>query len=597
MKKILIIIALLQMTVAHSQKQANRWYFGTNAGLDFNSGTPTALIDGQVNTAEGVSTMSDSEGNLLFYTDGVTVYNKSHAVMQNGSDLLGSWSSSQCCVAVPKPGSDSLYYIFTVNANENAPDGFRYTEVDMDANGGLGMVTENKNIQLLSQCTEQITATFHKNGTDIWVVVHGIDNNSFYAYLITPAGISTTPVVSNVGAFLTIQNRPGSIKISPDGSKLAIASISANSELFDYNNLTGTISNPIFLSSESLNYSVEFSPSGKVLYISSWTYGFLKQYNLEVEDIAASEVELLPFHPRFRGGGLQRAVDGKIYFSNSGATKLSVINFPDVVGEGCNVEKNSVDLGGREAVWGLPFCIAPTKLEIDSNNTCFGTETEFNYIAGLDYDSVVWDFGDGTTSTSNEPVHTYELPGTYTVKLTVTKPGTVRVAEKVIVIASPQFNMGGPYVACEATDITIATEAINFDPADAIYQWEYNGTVIDVSTNTLQVSAFGTYTVSITVNNCTVTSSVDVTACVEPVIPRGISPNYDGLNDIFDLSEYDVASLSVFNRYGVAVFSVNNYSSQWHGQTDNGQQLPDGTYFYTAQINKVSKSGWVYIIR
>jgi len=67
----------------YSQKEANIWYFGENAGLDFNSGVPVALLDGQLNTREGCATISDKNGNLLFYTDGITVWNRSHKIMQN----------------------------------------------------------------------------------------------------------------------------------------------------------------------------------------------------------------------------------------------------------------------------------------------------------------------------------------------------------------------------------------------------------------------------------------------------------------------------------------------------------------------------------
>jgi hypothetical protein len=73
----------------YSQKESNIWYFGEFAGLDFSNGAPLALTDGQIDTAEGCATISDANGQLLFYTDGKKVWNKNHQVMPNGTGLMG----------------------------------------------------------------------------------------------------------------------------------------------------------------------------------------------------------------------------------------------------------------------------------------------------------------------------------------------------------------------------------------------------------------------------------------------------------------------------------------------------------------------------
>jgi gliding motility-associated-like protein len=82
-------------------------------------------------------------------------------------------------------------------------------------------------------------------------------------------------------------------------------------------------------------------------------------------------------------------------------------------------------------------------------------------------------------------------------------------------------------------------------------------------------------------------------------IPRGISPNGDGLNDSFDLSGAGVTSLTIFNRYGKKVYSHgSNYTNQWHGQDNNNNELPDGTYFYSiSKSDGSSETGWVYVNR
>ncbi|WP_179318603.1 gliding motility-associated C-terminal domain-containing protein [Winogradskyella helgolandensis] len=83
-------------------------------------------------------------------------------------------------------------------------------------------------------------------------------------------------------------------------------------------------------------------------------------------------------------------------------------------------------------------------------------------------------------------------------------------------------------------------------------------------------------------------------------IPQGISPGVSpGQNDNFDLSNFDVTKLEIFNRYGTLVYSKNNYSDEWEGQSNNGDELPVGTYFYTMVYDGGAKtqSSWVYINR
>ena len=119
---IFIILFYFATLPCFSQNQADNWYFGNKAGLNFNTCIPSILTNGELNTHEGVATISDVMGNLLFYTDGITVWNKSHLVMANGTGLYGHPSSTQSAVIVPRPGSTTLYYVFTP-AVENSNSG------------------------------------------------------------------------------------------------------------------------------------------------------------------------------------------------------------------------------------------------------------------------------------------------------------------------------------------------------------------------------------------------------------------------------------------------------------------------------------------
>ena len=82
------------------------------------------------------------------------------------------------------------------------------------------------------------------------------------------------------------------------------------------------------------------------------------------------------------------------------------------------------------------------------------------------------------------------------------------------------------------------------------------------------------------------------------IFPNGISPNGDGKNDTFNLGSCNVKRLELFNRYGTRINVYDNYLSQWDGTTSDGKELPDGTYFYTAEISDgTTKTGWVYLVR
>ena len=164
----------------------------------------------------------------------------------------------------------------------------------------------------------------------------------------------------------------------------------------------------------------------------------------------------------------------------------------------------------------------------------------------------------------------------------------------------PQYN----YIVCpEATSpITIGIAPENFTATDVTISWEFNGASIPGNGLTLDtVLLAGDYTAVIEFNNSTCTNPITITVEQAEIceFPEGISPNNDGKNDAFDLRAFDVTKLEIFNRYGTKVYSKNNYTNEWKGQTNDGEELPVGTYFYTViyEGGAKSKSAWVYINR
>jgi hypothetical protein len=234
------ILCLFSPTVT-AQKESYNWYFGITAGLNFATGTATALHDGKINTIEGSASISDKNGNLLFYTDGKKVWNRQHHPMPNGQNLLGNESSTQSGVIVPQPGNDSIYYIFTVDLQQG-PNGLNYYIVNMHKDNGLGDVV-GLPVRLLQPTHEQITAVKHCNNKDIWIITRSNLQNAFYAWLITANGISASPVISITNNANT--HPIGYLKASPNGKQLASAHLGGFTELGDFNNISGTVSNII----------------------------------------------------------------------------------------------------------------------------------------------------------------------------------------------------------------------------------------------------------------------------------------------------------------------------------------------------------------
>lgn len=436
--RIISFLTLLLPITCLAQKEASIWYFGAQAGLDFSDCDPVALTDGMLYQLEGCATIADTDGNLLFYTDGVSVYNAAHDVMPNGMGLWGSPSSSQSAIIVPNPVDSSLYYIFTV-ANNAGQYGLAYSAVDMDLAAGMGdILPGEKNIQLNPLVAEKLTAVNHANNEDVWVIAHEMDSNNFITYSVTGAGVNQIPVVSGVGdEHLSVGLGTGAIgclKASPDGTKLACAKgfMISGLELFDFDNATGVISNPKKINNFDA-YGVEFSPDSRLLYATTPAFaGKIYQYDVTLPDLEAIQESQILIASDNKYATLQLAVNGKMYAAQTDPNgtpiydTLSVINNPNNVGSGCNFQEDAVSLEGKYSLCGLPpFNQSYFQYEINSDKFCFGDISEFEFITYANYTSISWDFGDpdsGADNTANGAgvTHVFSAPGTYIVTADLT---------------------------------------------------------------------------------------------------------------------------------------------------------------------------------
>ena len=451
MRKIFIILALTVVSIfpVFGQLEAAHWYFGNNAGLDFNNLPPTA-VRGQLHTEEGCSAISTPTGQLILYTDGITIYNRNHVSMPNGTGLSGDPSSSQSGLVVPHPGDATKYYVFSVD-DAGGSRGLRYSLVDMTQNGGLGAVSPGqRDILLIQNVTEKVTAVANLSQNFVWVVTLGpaprsnnatipvntynSPANTIYAVKVDNSGIVNTVVHTNIGLTISPNNTHGYLKLSSDGSKLAMANFYDNTlYLMDFDNNTGVASNlhQMNIPSGFMPYGVEFSPSSEILYVkgtdNNISNAMILQYDLTQSP--PYSYNIIASQSGYRGA-LQMAIDGKIYVAESedystGRNFLSTIGDPDQLGTACNFQFHSTNTANNSMCrQGLPQFIQSFFVQIQTDNVCVGDTAHFQVTSNRDIQVVNWNYGDSTTGTSgpsasdpkvSESSHVYTTDGTYTV--------------------------------------------------------------------------------------------------------------------------------------------------------------------------------------
>lgn len=506
-----------------AQNETSQWYFGNLAGLSFLTNPPTVLTNGALSNLEGCSTMADASGNLIMYTSGLSIWNRSHVVMPNGNGLLGNGSATQSGVIVKQPGNTNIYYVFSVDAAGGA-NGLRYAEVDLSLAAGMGSVTSKNNL-VWSPSSEKITSVRHCNGTDVWVLSHDWLSGDFRANLVTAAGVNTVGVISTIG---TPQSSPaqwaGQIKLSPNGRKIGMAVVTPTGsavELFDFDAATGVVSNSLSLGNISGAYGCEFSPDGTKFYVSKWSLNYeVFQWDLCAGSPAAiisSQYMVAPGTSTVIKGAMQLAPDGKIYIARYSQSSLAVINSPNLAGAACNYVDNGQSLGPKTSSYGLPnfitsFLDAPLAPFTYSTGFTYGCQTASytappiaqNFTAnscssaGYSLTGVLWDFGDpasGSTNTSTaiNPAHQFSSVGTFTTSLIVyySCGGGTDTVKQVVTVTSPCATIVNSAITCAT--LGSATVSANSGPGPFSYTWMPGGQSGSVAMGLNP----GTYTVTI----------------------------------------------------------------------------------------------------
>jgi large repetitive protein len=494
-------------------QRANIWYFGNNSGLDFNIydpdlPSPVAISNSVMQAPEGTATISDRNGQVLFFTDGETVWNRTFDVI--ATNIGGDKESAQSSIIIPVPGDETLYYIFTTQDIEQGRYELRYSLYDLKLNNGAGGFIEFNQL-LYSPSTERMTS----DGS--WLVIHEYGNNSFRAYPITADGIGN-PVISSIGSdhvFNPPVNGAGYMKIGNGELAVALSTGSGNFiEIFDFDNATGVISNfrSVNLNVSGQVYGIEFA--GDKIFAS--VRNLPNSQIFEILDIAGAApniVQLPPISVVGEVGALQIGPNGAIYVAVNGAQRLGTIlvNLDPTLAS-TYASNGSPQLSGTSTL-GLPnfaqnIGTGPMQPGYLITGFCLGSPTDFT-AAGTDpIDTFTWTITDSNgnlvlLSTNQTFSFTFGTIGTYSIELVIkngcgykeTFTDEIEIVEPPNTPAAVPFCLGDPIPDLHA----YAGPGTGYT-----YLW-YNG----ATTESITVTRAGNYPVTITTpEGCVLDASV-----------------------------------------------------------------------------------------
>ena len=471
--------------------QSTVWYFGQNAGISFNAnGIPSAVQTGNMNTPEGCAIIMNSNGTVANYTNGRTLWDGQGTIIAN--DLFGDMHTTQSAAFVAKPGDLDTTYLFTLDVNVG-PNGLCYSVL---VNNNI--VPNKKNIPIRNNLTERMVVVRHCNMRDAWLIVHGWNNNCFYAYRITAEGIDTVPQISCVGNVQSgnLLNATGYLKASFLGDRLAMANMGAGKvELFHFDNVNGIISNLIELDNLAAAYGVEFSHNGKVLYVSTAS-GSLYNFSLAVwnqQQIESSRS--LISNTGSLLGALQMGPNNRIYVACDQSNFIGRIANPDNLGTNCNYNSDFLHLNGAKCEAGLPpFVNTGSNFIPIVNVACLGDTSFFSFYGDtLQVDSVLWNFGnysltDGFSRKLN-PHYIYSKSGVYNAQLMIYHCDEVdTLSFQVKVLDFPQIDLGSDTSFCENESIIVDASVAG----GATYLWQDGS-----SQASMKLDKTGTYWVKV----------------------------------------------------------------------------------------------------
>ncbi|MEZ4942959.1 MAG: hypothetical protein R3D58_18955 [Saprospiraceae bacterium] len=309
---------------------------------------------------------SDSLGRLLYYSNGIRIYNKDHQLMENGDTINPGpvWLSNEFegypnvigGLSIPKPGAANQYYFIHLALLLNNGLFFTplyYSVIDMNANGGVGRVLEKNKILLEGDLTMPALVK-HANGRDWWLLVGQQNSPVVYRFLFSPAGIEG-PWEQTTSLQFPEEDGASSCLFSPDGTWYLRSDASNGLNLFSFNRCNGELSNL-----KTLPFIANYFDSGGAAFSSDSRYiyiarpDFILQFDLSIGNLSFGTMDTVQFYDQFsdpfppfltRYFFCQLGPDGKLYMPTSSTTSyMHVIHRPDLPGPMCDVENHGMKL-------------------------------------------------------------------------------------------------------------------------------------------------------------------------------------------------------------------------------------------------------------
>jgi gliding motility-associated-like protein len=464
-----LLLSLFFSKGLYAQNEANVWYFGAHCGVDFNSGSPIVLSDGQrIYQWASAATISDSSGNVLFYPDWTKVFTKT-GILLNSNGMV--WPGTQGRAIVQWPGQEKLYFIFTACPPSGYGEGvFYYSIVDYNENNGLGAVTEkNVVVEAGIGVTDLIATVRLEDSQNVWVIVRIYTDDAYAAFLVDENGLNPIPVLSYMPYMEDDFGSDNFIRISSDKKYMVASYCHAHKlEVCRFNSSEGKLEYLYSLTGLGGGIEgIEFSPDSKYLYVSCGLVDYSNNiYQLDMQFVSDPYAFYSSALLIGTGAGysLQLARDGKIYCSAPIEPYpyhyLSVIHKPWIRGAGCMYELNAVNLNPGVVGQSLPNTLVDYLLRFEwTGEPCQGYPIQFkpNFIPTPQ--TIQWNFDDGPGSNSWQlsPTYTFKNPGVHEVKVDVWYPSGryEHTSREIEISPSPQPDLGPDTLICNGASITL----------------------------------------------------------------------------------------------------------------------------------------------
>lgn len=488
MKKIYLILALnfIIMLIGHSQKYDYNWMtgyedVGEKYRINFEDEKLNIISDQwPLKASYGYVSVSNKNGELQFYSNGISIYNAEHELMINGDSInygdfwesykTDSYPNKTGYIILPMPGDINKYYLIykRLKYDDNVEhtiydDLLQFSIIDMETNGNKGLVVE-KDAKLISDTLEvgNLTACRHANGRDWWMLIRKMDSNILFQCLIDNKGIHITDTLT-IG--VKTYGGLGQSVFTPDGTKF----IEYNGrdqekgeflDIYDFDRRTGQLSNPIhFNYKDSTVWSggVSVSPNSRFLYVANTLR--IYQLDLWANDIIAS-IDTVGTYDGYDPvwgaffGILQAAPDGKIYGTNHiGRKTLHIIHNPNEQGTACNFKQHDIVLKSSigDGFPNMPhYRLGPidgsdcdtlgidnipvAKFRYEQPDSTNPLTVKFIDLSWYEPNEWQWRFESDTSSFEQHPTYTFSSPGTYEVCLNVKNENAVDTLCRTLVL-------------------------------------------------------------------------------------------------------------------------------------------------------------------